>query len=130
MTYRRRYVTQLNALQTPVNELNDYEGERDYQIINACTEPAIDGIKQSIKAIDQQNKQLIAEDLEWSENLNLATSVKGIGQTVALLMFVYTRNFSTEMTARKFASLIGVAPFTVESSSSVRRGTHVILFYL
>lgn len=125
LTTRRRYVTQLNALQTPVNELKDYGGERNYQIINACTEPAIDGVKQSIKAIDQQTKQLIAEHPEWSENLNLAISVKGIGKTVALWMIVYTDNFSTDMTARKFASLIGVAPFTVESGSSVRRGSHV-----
>lgn len=124
LTTRSRFVRARNALLTPVKELQSHGGELNHSVIDTCTDPAIKGINESIKAIDQKTKELIAQHPEWSDHLKLATSVKGIGQTAALWMMVYTDNFSTEMNARKFASLIGVAPFLVESGSSVRKGSH------
>lgn len=125
MSCRRRLIDQLKALQTPLKEAKDYAGSTAYELVKTASKSAIIGVQESLKKVDEMIDEKIESNPSFKENLALTKSVKGIGRVVGIWMLIYTRNFSEEMNARKFSSLIGVAPFTVESGSSVRRGSHV-----
>lgn len=125
LTTRTRLKTNLRALTTPLGELKEYGGERNYQLVKKGCQSAIDGLKQAIKEIDKIIDELTEQIEGLNERIELVTSVKGIGKIVGLWMIVYTKNFSSNINARKFASLVGIAPFEEISGSSVRKGSHV-----
>lgn len=125
MSCRRRLVKNLKQLETPVKEAKEYAGDQAYLLIKQASSNAIKGLRQSIKDVDQLIDKQVAKDKEVEEKLALAMSVKGIGKNMGIWMVIYTRNFSTKMNARKFASLVGIAPFTSESGTSIRKGSHV-----
>ena len=62
---------------------------------------------------------------ELKETYKLVTSVKGIGIQTALVMIVFTDNFTKFDNWRKFASYCGVAPFPYQSGTSIKGRTKV-----
>lgn len=124
LSTRNRLIVNLRRLTTPIQELKSFADETNYQLVLTGCQPAIDGIKESIKLVDQEIDTLIESEPSWQENIALATSVKGIGKLICLWMIVYTRNFKATMNARKFASLVGIAPFEESSGISIRKGAH------
>lgn len=128
LTARNSLINNLKRMEVPLNEIKKYGGKTNYEAVNEVYSQAIKGLKGSIKKAEDIINQLIKETPEWKENLELATSVTGVGKIVALWILVYTRNFSDDFNARKFASLAGIAPFTSVSGTSVKRGTHVHKF--
>lgn len=125
MTARTRLVTDLKRLTTPLKEMKESGNGETCEVLKEICRPAIDGLEQSIKKLDGAIDQLVDQIPEWKEKIELATSVKGIGKITCFWMMVYTKNFSEEINARKFASLVGIAPFEESSGSSVRKGNHV-----
>jgi transposase len=125
LTTRKRLMTDLKRVTTPIHELKAHADQATYQQIAQSCQPAIDGLKKAIKAINKQIESLVEEQQEWQENIRLGRSVKGIGKVVCLWMLVYTANFKTTMNARRFASLVGIAPFEESSGISIRKGAHV-----
>ena len=59
------------------------------------------------------------------ETYKLVTSVKGIGMQTAIMIIVFTDNFSKFENWRKFASYCGVAPFPYQSGTSIKGRTKV-----
>lgn len=125
MTTRNRLVIDLKRLTTPINEMEEHGGKESYEMLLKACKAAIDGLKKSIKDIEQMIDELIEQVEGWKERIELVTSVKGIGKIVALWMMVYTKNISSKINARQFTSLVGIAPFEESSGSSVRKGAHV-----
>lgn len=125
LTTRNRLVTDLKRVTTPIQELRTYADEDTYKKIADSCQPAVEGLNKAIKAIDKQIDSLIEEQQEWQENIKLGSSVKGIGKLICLWVLVYTANFKTTMNARRFASLVGIAPFEESSGISIRKGAHV-----
>lgn len=125
MTTRNRLIVDLKRLTTPISEMKEYGGKESYEMVKKACKAAIAGLKESIQDIDRTIDELIEEVEGWEERLALVTSVKGVGKIVGLWIMVYTKNFSSKMNARKFASLVGIAPFEENCGSSVRRGSHV-----
>lgn len=125
LTTRNRLTTDLKRLTTPIQELKKYAQQATYQQVAASCQPAIEGLNQAIRAIDKQIDELVEDQQAWQENIKLATSVMGIGKLVCLWILVYTSNFRSNMNARKFASLAGVAPFGETSGTSIRKGDRV-----
>lgn len=125
MSTRRRLIETLKVLQAAVNEAKEYAGKDCYELLKVVNEDAIQGVKQLLKKVDEKIDERVASNESHATNLALATSVKGIGRVMGIWMLIYTRNFSQEMNARKFASLVGIAPFEIESGTSVRGGSHV-----
>lgn len=125
LTARTRLKTNLRALTTPLGELKNYGGEENFKLVEQGCKQAIEGLKKSIKDLDKIIDEIIEQTTGLKERVELITSVKGIGKIVCLWMIVYTRNFSDNTNARKFASLVGIAPFEEVSGSSVRKGSHV-----
>lgn len=124
LSNRNRLVTDLNRLETPLAEMKEYGNKRSYDTLLKINESAIKGLKNSIKEIDEAINELIKINDDWQENIELASSVIGIGKWACLWILVYTRNFSKEFNSRNFASMAGVAPFEPSSGSSIRNGSH------
>ena len=128
LSNRKRLTDQLKAIQTPLAEYKDYATKKTNDIIQEANKAAISGIKESLKSINKAIDNLINENEAWEENVEYGSSVKGISKIMMCWMIVYTRNFSPEFTARKFASLAGIAPFEHSSGSSIKKGSHVSHF--
>lgn len=128
LSNRSRVKDQLIAIQAPLKEMKIYGNSKSNDILQEINKEAIGGLEASLKRIEKEVDKLIEETESWTENFELATSVKGIGKIVVCWMLVYTRNFSEEMTARKFAALAGIAPFEHSSGSSINKGNHTSHF--
>jgi transposase len=124
LSNRARIKEQLKAIQTPLNEMKEHGNTKSNKILQKINKQAITGLNATLKEIEQAIDELVQENDSWTENIKLATSVKGMGKLIIYWMIVYTRNFSEEMTARKFASLAGIAPFEHSSGTSIKKGDH------
>ncbi len=122
---RNRLIDCIKRIQVPLKEIEKHGNLKSIEAIQNANLEAIKALEISLKLIDNKIDELIAENDAWQENLELATSIKGIGKIVCLWVIVYSRNFSEEFNARKFASLAGVAPFEISSGSSINGGFHV-----
>lgn len=124
LTTRNRLLNSYNALRTAQEELKSFD-PISYQMIKQVQQKAIEGLKASLKEVEKVMDNLIEKNTDWHKNLDLATSVKGIGKTTALWLLIYTRNFDKAFNARKLAAFVGVAPYQNSSGSSIERGTHI-----
>jgi transposase len=125
LTARNSLVNNLNRLEVPLKEMKEFGAKENYELLKRVYTEAIVGLKKSIIQVEKSINQLINENELWKEHVELATSIPGVGKIVCLWLLVYTRNFSEDFTARKFASLAGIAPFSSTSGTSINRGTHV-----
>jgi transposase len=124
LSNRNRINNQLKALETPLKEMKKHGNKKSNDLLQEINKKAIVALKATLKDIDKAIDKLIKENEAWSENIKFATSVKGIGKLIVCWMIVYTRNFSEDITARKFAALAGIAPFEHSSGTSVNKGNH------
>jgi transposase len=124
LSARNRLIDDIKKLQVPLDELKNYGGKRNYDILHKAHESAFIGLKETLKNINQSIEDLVKSNSNWQENIDLVCSIKGVGMVVCLWILVYTKNFSVKYNARQFASLAGVAPFVYQSGSSVRKGSH------
>lgn len=128
LTNRNRLAKALKAIEVPISEMKKYGNKLSVDALIDVNNLASQGLKQSIKAIEKKIDELIKTQAEWKENIDLACSVPGVGKWVACWVLVYTKNFSDEYNARKFASLAGIAPFEFNSGSSIKRNDHTSHF--
>ena len=105
--------------------MEKHGNKSSFEALNEANLLAIKALKTSLKTLETKMDEVIAKNLEWQKNIELATSVPGVGKIVCLWLLVYSKNFSTEFNARQFASLCGIAPFETSSGSSINGGFHV-----
>lgn len=77
-----------------------------------------------IEAIDKEIKRLIDSDDDLSKTSAIVQSVPGIGPVTATELIIKTDNFTRVRTAKKCATLAGIAPFP-NSTGKSDRGAHV-----
>lgn len=78
-------------------------------------------IASQIKSLEQEMIQLINQDVSLAKNLNLATSINGIGNLTAIELIITTGNFKRISTARQAAAYAGVCPYPDESGNIKKR---------
>lgn len=128
LSNRKRLKEQLAAIEVPLQEYKKNATKKTNDLIQEINKTAIEGLKQSLKAIEKAIDALVNENEAWGKNITYGSSVKGISKITMCWMIVYTRNFCPEITARKFASLAGIAPFEFSSGTSINKGNHVSHF--
>lgn len=124
LSNRNRLITDLKRLETPLAEMKEHGNKLSYDSLVKVNKAAIEGLKSSILEVEKAVNELIKTEKEWHKNIELASSVIGIGKWACLWILVYTRNFSKEFNSRNFASMAGVAPFESSSGTSIRNGSH------
>jgi transposase len=122
---RERMVKQRAGYQAHLKELNRFSKREKRKLLFASQEKMIEELSGQIKAIDKEMERLIEEQGEIKRNYQLATSVKGVGLILGVSLLVYTDNFSKFDTWRQFASYAGIAPFSHQSGSSIKRAKQV-----
>ena len=121
LTERRLYMRQRTALLN----INSAMGKYETAEARSRNESAIHHIEKMVKKVEGQMTAIINDDPEIKRNFDLISSVKGIGLINAINTVVYTNNFKSFETPRRYACYIGVAPFDYTSGISVKGKTQI-----
>lgn len=121
LTERRQYIRQRTSLLNFKSSLN----EDETSAARARNKTAINSLNILIQKTEDQMLSIVCKSPEIKRSYDLISSVKGIGLINALNTIVYTNNFKSFDSPRKYACYIGVAPFDHTSGTSVRGKTQV-----
>ncbi len=99
--------------------------KKDNKVLLETQEKTIKFLTKQISKIETLIDIIIKENLELKQLHYLITSIKGIGNQMALNMIVSTNAFIRFKTWRQFASYCGIAPFPNRSGTSLNGGTKV-----
>lgn len=80
---------------------------------------SMEHIKEQIKLIDKELKNLISNHPTIGRATALITSIPGVGTLLACNLTVVTQGFTRHLKARQLASHIGICPFERQSGTSV-----------
>ncbi len=125
MSSRSRLVVQHQATKTYLKELSSGGDHKVLQVITAAHQAALNGLKESIKYIDQLILEILQSDVKLLNNYNLVKSVPGIGHYTALYIISCTNNFAGRISGKQLASYAGVVPFEHSSGSSIKGASRV-----
>lgn len=125
MRLRERLITARNMLLVPVKELESVnEHESSKEILKSC-QRTLKGIEADLLKVENQLAELIKADISIKRNVELMTSIPGIGKWTALAFVLATENFKHIINGRQLACYCGCAPFEHRSGTSVRGKTRV-----
>ncbi|MGL5273634.1 MAG: IS110 family transposase [Phocaeicola sp.] len=82
-------------------------------------------LSKKIKETEEHMLLVLEEMEELKANYDRITSIKGVGIVNALMILIYTENFTRFTDCRKFACYVGVVPFDKSSGTSVHRGKRI-----
>jgi len=100
---------------------------QDKSIIQAALslKPLIKTHQTTIEKIEKEIASVIEQDEKISEQMEIVTSIKGIGVQVGVALIVATNEFLEKNQARKLACHVGVAPFDYQSGTSIQGRSRV-----
>lgn len=108
-------------------QLNQCLGN-DAALLNLqCRQKMIDTCNEELTLVEARIKELIKgkTDSRLNRNMELLTSIPGVGPVVAASIVVATGNFTRFPSARAFACYCGTAPFEHSSGISIRGRSRV-----
>ncbi|MDE5655463.1 MAG: IS110 family transposase [Muribaculaceae bacterium] len=119
---RRLLVQQRKQLQT-VLKGDGYRPEKSAtaQIVKLNM---VEQLSNQIASIEDKMVELIDKEDDLSENSAIAQSIPGIGPVTATELIIKTDNFKRVSSAKKCATLAGIAPFP-NSTGKTDKGSHV-----
>ena len=117
---RTRLLSQLSANKKYVRELKGINDKATQAALEKIYKHAIDGLSNSIKAIEVQIKAIIAKSKALKVNYDLLITVPGIGFITAVYIICCTLNFVAKPTGKQLACYAGLAPFADQSGTSIK----------
>lgn len=121
LTERRQYIRQRTALLNFDNALRQHESP-EARSRNAS---AIHHIEKLVAKIEKQMISILSREPMIKKHYELITTIKGVGMINAINTIVFTNDFKSFDSPRKYACYIGVAPFPYSSGTSVKGRTRV-----
>ena len=125
LSLRTKLNKQRAGFKATLKEQKAIYSNKDYKIIFEIQRKMITNLSKQIDTINTAMQAIINDSNELKETYKLVTSVKGIGMQTAIMMIVFTDNFSKFENWRKFASYCGIAPFPYQSGTSIKGRTKV-----
>lgn len=119
---RRLFVQQRKQLKTMLS--GDSHRPDKSVVAQNIKQEMMQHLSEQISAIEKRMTDLIAEEEDLSRSSVIAQSVPGIGPVTATELIIKTDNFKRVSTAKKCATLAGIAPFP-NSTGKSDRGSHV-----
>jgi transposase len=120
MTARTKLLAKLNSIKVYLAELKLSNTKETQAIIEQAHEAALRGIKESLKIVEKQIREIIQQNEAIKTNYDLLVSVPGIGHLTAVYLICCTNNFISKITGKQLASYAGLAPFENSSGSSIK----------
>ena len=114
-TLRRRLLTIKNMLSTPLKEMDLYVEKSVSSKCKRFSKRTLNSIEADIKKVEKEIDQLINEDPGVARQVELITSINGVGKQTAIGVIVTTNEFKDIRDPKKYACYFGVAPFPYES---------------
>lgn len=90
-------------------------------LANQIYEQTITKLKEHIKQIDKQIKDLIDKDNNFKNKVSLAKSVPGVGLLLAANLLVLTKGFTEHLNYKSIAAYSGICPYEQTSGTSLRK---------
>jgi transposase len=119
LTTREHLTVQMTA---NVNALKTLS-YKHYQtpLANQIYEQTINKLKEHIKQIEQEIKNLIDKDSSFKNKISLAKSVPGVGFLLAANLLVLTKGFTEHVNYKHTAAYSGICPYEQTSGTSLRK---------
>lgn len=124
LNFRNKLVQFKSDLNKYPKELQSFDPEL-LKTTKKMTKQTTRFIEKQIKVAEDQLHQLILADKELNQNIQLATSVPGIGKRTALYLACFTNMFTRYHTPKQLACYCGVAPFEHSSGTSINKRPRV-----
>lgn len=125
LSLRTRLVMLRNSLRVPLTDNSAFVAPAIHTMVKGACAGTIEAANQDIISLELKMLSLMREDERLARLYKIVTSVRGVGQLVATNMLVLTNEFKNFETAAKFASYIGIAPFSRTSGTSVQQNPHI-----
>lgn len=119
---RRLFVQQRKQLQTMLK--GDEHRPEKSEMAQKVKYDMIEQLDMQIKAVEEKMAELIDNDDDLSKTSAIAQSIPGIGPVTATELIIKTDNFTRVNSAKKCATLAGIAPFP-NSTGKSDKGSHV-----
>jgi len=116
---RRKLKKLKNQLSVPLKELEAFGSEATYQLYSKHSAKSLASIELDIKEITKAIRKLIKGDERLNELSGWIRSVVGVGEVTTPALIVATNEFTNGFTAKQMSSFSGVAPFALQSGSSI-----------
>lgn len=125
LSYRKRLVRENAGYKASACERKHMYQPAASDLILRSFERKIKVNLQEIELIEAEINALFEGDEAMKKNLELITSVRGIGKVNGWMTIAYTENFNAFTDARKYAVYVGVVPFEHQSGTSIKKRSRV-----
>lgn len=122
---RDRLVISRKMLSVPIAECEEFIDKSIFKSVAKSCHRSLKALTEEIKRIEKLMEQLVGQDESIKKQVDLATSVIGVGDIIAMNMVVSTGEFKRIKEPKRFACYSGVAPFEHSSGTSFRGKTRV-----
>lgn len=117
---RDTLLAQKVGIENQLNESKAMYPER-YKTFLKCYKATLKIIQVELTNIEKEIDELIKKDPKVGKNIELLTSIPGIGRQNALQFILHTDNFKAFHSANHLACYAGVVPFPNESGVSIKK---------
>ena len=123
LSRRNLLIKHKRALSVSVSETKRFDSPETAELFAEHNDELLEVLVRQLAEIERKIKELYKENEALKENDKLAQSVIGIGPIISAYFIAATENFTRFISARKFSSYIGVAPF-LHNQSGIKKGRH------
>ncbi|MBG9378418.1 IS110 family transposase [Panacibacter sp. DH6] len=123
ITLRNKLLVQLKSIETAFNELKVVSPVSFIRTSKKLLTPAIKGLKQSLKKVEDQITTLIKKDDQLLHVYQLLISIPGVGPVTAIYLICCSNVFTMCTSGKQLACYCGVVPFDHQSGISIK-GKH------
>jgi len=95
--------------------------KEQYNVLQACYTPLIKALNKQLIVVEKRIDVLTDQETSVKKNIQLITSIKGIGKQNALQFIIHTDNFQKFTSANQLACYSGVVPFPNQSGTIFKR---------
>jgi len=120
LVLRERMVMQRGGYTADLKEYKKMLPKKGNELLFKAQEQVIEQLSKHIDKIEAEIKNIIANDEQMNKLFILITSVKGIGFILAVNLLVTTNCFTKFDDARQYACYAGIAPFELQSGTSIK----------
>jgi len=115
-----------NSLTTGIKELKSIHVSGSLDVdLKKLLQPAIEGLKQALKKVEQEIKDMLKADKILFDIYKRLISVPGIGHVTATYLICCSNMFTMCNSGKQLACYCGVVPFDHQSGISIKGKRHV-----
>lgn len=126
LTVRNKLIVQTRSFETAIKELKHTNtSPDDVAALNKLLQPALKGLRQSLKQAEQKIKDVLKQDENVYKTYKLLNTIPGIGHITAMYLICCSNMFNMCANGKQLACYSGVVPFDYQSGVSIKGRQHV-----